>query len=262
MNLVDIATLEFERYILVLIRVSGLFVFAPFFSSQVFPYEVKAACSLVLAWVIYMSVPYSSGELLGEVGMFPYMVVMELMITFVVFFAANLVFNGIMMAGSLMGVHIGFSLTSTIDPFTDAENNVLAQMYYLFGILMFLVFGGTHIMMRALVYSFELIPLGGINYSVNVLDQIIKISHQMWVISLELSGPVLLVMIFVTAGLGLLAKAVPQMNIFAVGFLAKIVLGMIVLLLTIEVSIDYFEELFAQLQGDLIQLVREISPRT
>jgi len=258
-NLADLATSEFEHFILVLIRVSGLFVFAPFFSSQIWPFQVKTMASLTLAWVVYLTVPHANGEFLGELGMFPYMVCMELMVGFTIGFSARLIFNGALMAGSFMALHIGYGITSTIDPFTDAQNNILAQIYYMFSVLIFIVIGGHHLLLRIMVYSFEIIPLGG--YSLNATADptehvIIQMSQKMWIIAMELSGPVLVVMMFLTIGLAMLAKAVPQMNIFAVGFLAKIALGMIVLLFTLEVSIDYFEEMFFNLQADLINIVK------
>lgn len=260
MSAADIATYQFEQFILILIRCGGLFVFAPFFSSEIWPPQVRVMGSLVLAWSVYMSVPHSASPFLGEVGMFPYMIVMELMITFVLGFAARLILNGILLAGSFMGTHIGFSMTSTIDPFSDAENNVLAQIYYMFGVLLFVIAGGHHLLIRVLAFTFEVIPLGGFNFSKGAYDYIIEMSNRMWIIGIELSAPILITMTFVTIGLALLAKAVPQMNIFAVGFLIKIVIGMVVLLFTLEMGVDYMEQLFLDLQVDLIELVKLIRP--
>jgi flagellar biosynthetic protein FliR len=87
-------------------------------------------------------------------------------------------------------------------------------------------------------------------------------SNKMWIVGIELSAPVLITMTFVTIGLGLLAKAVPQMNIFAVGFLIKIFIGLVVLLFTLEYSIDYMQDLFLDMQTDLINLIKFSRPPT
>lgn len=262
MSPVDIATYQFEHFILILIRCGGLFVFAPFFSSEIWPPQVRVMGSFALAWSVYMVVPHSTNPFLGELGMFPYMIIMELMITFILGFAAKLLLNGILLAGSLMGNNIGFSMTSTIDPFSDAENNVLAQIYYMFGVLLFVIAGGPHMLIRTLAFTFEVIPLGGFNFSDLSYQYVLELSNRMWIIGIELSAPILIIMTFVTIGLGLLAKALPQMNIFAVGFLIKIFIGMIVLLFTLEIGIDYMENLFLDLQINLIELVKLIRPVT
>lgn len=256
MSPTEIALLQFEVFILILIRCSGLFVFAPFFSSEIWPPQVRVMGSLVLAWSVYMEMPYTNSASVGDVGMFPYMVFMELMIAFMIGFAAKLLLNGILIAGSLMGNYIGFSMISTIDPFSDEENNVLAQMYYMFGILLFVISGGHHLLIRILALTFEVIPLGGFTYTEASHAYLLQMSHRMWEVGIELSAPVLITMTFITIGLGLLAKAVPQMNIFAVGFLIKIVVGMIVLLFTLEYSIDYMQALFLEMQSDLINLIK------
>lgn len=262
MSAADIATYQFELFILILIRCSGLFIFAPFFSSEIWPPQIRVMGSLVLAWCVYLSMPQLNGTHIGGVGMFPYMVFMELMIGFVIGFAARLLLNGILLAGSLMGNYIGFSMTSTIDPFSDAENNILAQMYYMFGVLLFVISGGHHMLIRVLALSFEAIPLGSFHLSQMSVDHLIAMSNRMWIIGIELSGPVLITMTFVTIGLGLLAKAVPQMNIFAVGFLIKILVGLVVVIFTLEFSIDYMQDMFIEMQVDLIDLVKEIRPPT
>lgn len=260
MNVADLATYQFELFILILIRCSGLFLFAPFFSSEVWPFQVRTMGALVLAWCIYLSIPHTAGQHVSEIGMFPYMVFMELMVGFVIGFAAKLLLNAVLLAGSLMGNYIGFSMTSTIDPFSDAENNILAQIYYMFAVLLFVVSGGHHMLIRVYALSFDVIPLGGFTLSDVTIQHMVELSNRMWIIGLELSGPVLITMIFVTVGLGLLAKAVPQMNIFAVGFLLKIFVGMIVLVFTLELSIDYMQDMFLELQTDLVSLVKDMKP--
>ena len=260
MSAADIATFQFEHFILILIRCSGLFVFAPFFSSEIWPPQVRVMGSFVLAWSIYLSAPNTSAPFLGSIGMFPYMVAMELMVSFMIGFAAKLLLNGILLAGSLMGNYIGFSMTSTLDPFSDSENNILAQMYYMFGVLLFVISGGHHMLIRVLAFTFEVIPLGGFNFSAASVESIVKTSNRMWIVGIELSAPILITMTFVTIGLALLAKAVPQMNIFAVGFLIKIVIGLVVLMFTLEMGVDYMQDLFLELQSNLIELVKLTRP--
>jgi flagellar biosynthetic protein FliR len=262
MSPTDIALMQFETFILILIRCSGLFIFAPFFSSEIWPPQVRAMGSLVLAWTVYMGLPHTSSLNVGQIGALPYMVFMELMISFMIGFSAKLLLNGTLIAGSLMGNYIGFSMISSIDPFSDEENNVLAQMYYMFAILLFVISGGHHLLIRILALTFEVIPLGGFTYTQASHEYLLEMSNKMWIVGIELSAPVLITMTFVTIGLGLLAKAVPQMNIFAVGFLIKIFIGLVVLLFTLEYSIDYMQDLFLDMQTDLINLIKFSRPPT
>ena len=218
-------------FFLVLARVSPLFVLAPLFSSNLLPARVRGIVAVALAIgllpvVAHRRIPLETFELAGLVGK-------ELLVGLAFAFALGALFAALSVAGTFLDTSIGFSFGSIVDPISGAQSAVLAQLYALIGVLIFIAIGGDAWVVQGLARTYELVPLESFPSLGLMTSGALKAFVGIFGAAIQVAGPVLLALILTDAAFGMVSRVVPQLNVFAVGFAAKIVVGLLVLGVTL-----------------------------
>jgi flagellar biosynthetic protein FliR len=144
--------------LLVGLRVSGLMLFAPFFSSAVIPPRMKIALVITITAVLY---PVYSAHLPAfSVSQWPVIVGSEMLVGIAMGLATNAVIEGAQLAGQILSIQMGYSLVNILDPNTQVENTVVALFHQGVALLIFVVLGVHHWIIRAIAHSFEYLPPG------------------------------------------------------------------------------------------------------
>src|SRR5262249_49646261 len=125
------------------------------------------------------------------------------------------------------GMQMGLSIMNLVDPSTGASMPVIAQFYGLFATLLFFVLDAHHIFVRGIFMSFDLAPLGAPGFSPGIAVTLTTLVGKLFVMSVELAAPVMAALFLADVALGLVARTIPQMNIFTIGFPLKIALGLV-----------------------------------
>jgi flagellar biosynthetic protein FliR len=149
---------------------------------------------------------------------------------------------------SLLDTLIGFSFSSILDPVNNQQTAILGQFYSLFAVLVLLMSGGDHIMIEGVGASYRALPITAYPHIGALTSGALAAFAQVWVIGLEIAAPVLVALVITDAAIGLVSRAVPQMNVFVVGLPAKILVGMTVIAATLPF-------VSSQVQGALQQSV-------
>ncbi len=174
-------------------------------------------------------------------------------------FSIGLLFSAVRYAGKVMGMQIGFAIVNTVDPQSGAQVSIISQLYYLLAVMMFYAVDAHHIVLSALVHSCTALPPfspvdGGAGAWL-----LVKEYGTIFKIGLQIAAPCVIVLLLVSATMGVVVKTVPQINILIVGFPIKIGVG----LLTVGLSLAFFGEIFLSLlQGVEGQLVRLMTALT
>lgn len=243
---------QIEIFFLVFIRIGALLFMAPIFGSPNVKIRVKIGLALCLTFllhpVISLRPPEPIGSLWGlSVGLFG-----ELLIGIVIGFMIGLIFEAVKLAGQLVGFQMGFGIVNIIDPVAGGQYSVIAQLMNIIAFLFFLSINGHHIVLRTLVESFDAIPLLGFSFNTGILDKVIRLTGSMFGIAVKIGAPIIAISLFTTVALGLVARTVPQINVFIVGFPIKIVVG----LLGVGFSLPYITSLLQELfEGVSIGLI-------
>jgi flagellar biosynthetic protein FliR len=228
-------TPDLLAFVLVASRVGGLFVFAPIFSSHMIPPRIRlviaAALSLALTPLVAKGHTPPSDDVLELVGL----IVKEMLVGLALALAAGAVAYGIQAGASLIDTIIGFSFASTIDPITNLQNAVLGQLYAILVATVLLTTGADKIIIWAIVDSYRIVPLDAYPTVHAVVATALSGFLGIFAIGLALVAPVLIALIVVDGALALVARAVPQVNVFFVGLPAKILIG----LATVSASLPF-----------------------
>jgi len=254
---------------LAFVRVSGLFLAVPFYSAPAAPIQVKAGLALLLtACLVPLLGPESGGALAAFAGPLSLglAVLGELAVGFMIGLAASAVIAAAQTAGELIAQDIGLTIGNVIDPISNAQTSVLGQLLAGLALFTFLALDFHHQAVRLLAETFRLLPLGG------VLDRLLggagpsrlaaAASGQGSVLfdaAVRLGLPVAVCLLLVTVAMGLLSRAVPEMNILILGFGVRVLVGLWVLILALPVLGRAFQALFERAAAGASGAIRALA---
>jgi flagellar biosynthesis protein FliR len=153
----------------------------------------------------------------------------ELLVGLAYAFTLAAVFAAISVAGSFLDTAVGFSFGSLIDPITGNQSQMLSQLYAMVGVLVFIAINGDHWMIEGLARTYELVPLNKFPSISNLVGGADHAFVGIFASAIELAAPVLLAALLTDCAMGLVARVMPQLNVFAVGFPAKIAVSLLVI---------------------------------
>ncbi|MCP4572102.1 MAG: flagellar biosynthetic protein FliR [bacterium] len=173
-------------------------------------------------------------------------------------FTVNLVFTAVRYAGSVVGMQIGFAIVNAYDPMSNSQVSVISQLYYLLAVLLFFVSGAHHLLVSAMFESCVAVPPFATVDPTAGAWYLVRQFAEVFSLGLRIAAPVVLVLLLVSASMGVIVKTVPQINVLIVGFPVKIGVGIITLGLSLvffkDVTLGMFEGLDDQLARVLLAM--------
>lgn len=230
-----------QAAVLVCIRVSGLFVFAPVFSSQALPAKVKSVFLVVLTAVLAPLAAVLPGAHI-ELGVRS--ILGELSVAALLGLSLAMLNELASLAGQLLGLQFSFSLVNLLDPNSQVQTPLLAQMLGLFEITVLLAAGLHRTILAALLHSFLVIPLGAGLAPRSAGLPLIGMTGGVFLAALQMAAPVISATMLVEIGIALMARVSPQLPVMALTVPAKTVIGYVVLVGSLALWPAFFEARF------------------
>ena len=240
-------------FLLMLTRCSGIFMIAPFFGSLNIPVTIRAAAAFAFTLVLF---PVVDG--LGTVAAPPSVWAFagssqELSTAFVLLigFIAYVCFSAIHMAGKVMDMQVGFAVVNVMDPTSGQQIPLIGSLLYNLGIVVFLVTNGHHVIITALVESFRMVPLAAMQPNLSLTMLLVDFTNGIFVTGMKIAMPVTFAILLVNVALGILARTMPQMNIFVVGIPLQLMVGVGVLSMLLPFYVMFLDVLFNEMYGKI-----------
>lgn len=229
------------------LRLGAMILFMPFFGSIAIPRPIKALLVLVCTAVLYpvIRIPPQSLNPFAVAQM----ALSETMLGLAMGLCLQFVFEAVQMAGTISGFQLSFSLVNVIDPQTNIDTPVLANLHQLCMLLIFLQLNVHHWVLRAVEASFERVPPGSVTLGVEQLRTLFQAAGSMFIVGVQLAAPVLLATMVLDVTVGFVSKAAPQMPALFLSVPLKSMLGYIVLALGFGLWPAFFEKQFAHALG-------------
>ena len=232
-------------FIMVVTRLSGMMATAPLFSTYPIPHQVKAWLVALIAFIMYPMVSANASFIvptsMPEMTLF---LLKEFAVGFLIGFLANFVFVGIQMAGQVLAQQIGLAMSSMLDPATNVNVPVIGQFYMMMTTLIFLALDAHQLLFQAVYQSFIKIPPGlEMPFSPILVQQVLHLSSKMFSVALAVVLPIFCVLFVLEVLIGVLAKMIPQMNIFMVAIPIKIYIGLILMIMFLSPMFSYISTL-------------------
>ena len=243
---------QIEFFLMILVRISAFVYTAPFLSTRNVPFRVKTGLSVCIAIMVQSVTVYEPLLYTGVIG-FALMVMKEAVAGAAMGFFANIAQYILAFVGQRMDIDIGFSMVSEFNAVSQSEVTITGTFYSYAVIIMMMVTELHLYIVRAIIESFQLIPVGGAAIDLNIYKLMLIFITDYFILGFRIVLPVYAAILLVDTILGILAKVAPQMNMFAVGIQIKIAVGIVMLYLMVRL-IPYVSELIFE---EMFQLLRD-----
>ncbi|MDP1708246.1 MAG: flagellar biosynthetic protein FliR [Gammaproteobacteria bacterium] len=240
-------------YLWPLFRIGALVGAAPLFGTRTVPMRVRIGLAVALTIVIAPMLPAAPAldPLSAEAVR---VVIAQVMIGLVMGFALQLVFSAFVVGGQVISMGMGLGFAAMNDPVSGVSVPVVGQFYTVTVTLLFLTLNGHLLLIEALVDSFDALPVGTQGIALEGLWDLVNWAGRMFVWAVLIALPAVCALLLANIGFGIMTRAAPQLNIFAVGFMAIILLGLLIVYVTLP-------NLLPQLMGlmdEIFALLRHI----
>ncbi|AOY77303.1 flagellar biosynthetic protein FliR [Clostridium formicaceticum] len=244
-NIYDLLLLNIDLLLLILIRVTGIFVIAPVFGRNNLPMTMKVGISLLMAFILLPILSTSASIHYSNFIELAIYSVNEFLIGIIIGFIGFLYFSTLYLAGTIIDTQMGFSMVNVLDPQTNTQMPIMGNYYNILFTLLFLLFDGHHFLIRALVYSYDMLPVGvAFTIGEEGIYGLTLILMEVFILAFRFSAPVLATIFLANVLLGILARTMPQMNVFIVGMPLKVMVGLLTVLITLQFIVPFSERLF------------------
>lgn len=243
-------------FLLVFARVGAFMVTAPLFGGPNTPGPVKAGMAFVVSLLVLPVVAAPQQQIAGGLLGFGLAVAREAGVGLLTGMICNMILQILNIVGQIFDLHIGFLMSSFFDPTLGGQVTLTAKFLYLTGIVLFFTLDGHHMLIMGLSRSFEILPLDTAMFTGGGMVVLIKAFARMITVAVQISAPVIAVMLIIDVCLGLLGRTAPQMNIFMLGFPIKIGVGILTLAIMVPLLGVVFQSLFRMMERDLYTLLK------
>lgn len=256
MNILNYNLDQLEIWFLMLFRIASLIMVLPFFGYNSIPVQVRMALAFVVTVVLFPVHPEMQLALAPGVISFFGAVLREVVIGLAIGLSATFLFYGVEFAGHVIGHTMGFSIINVIDPQSQGQIPLLGQLFNLFVLMLFLVLGGHHFLLLAIDESFVRIPIGAGTFNPLLVEGFARMSADIFLVGVKFGAPVLVAIMVAEFALGFLARTVPQMNVWILGFPLKIGIGLFLMALSLPMFAYIFTKQMGPWQGNVIDFIR------
>jgi len=209
-------------------RSSALVLSAPILGSGTRFSGYKVSLIVALSALLYGAGGAPLSEF--EPVLYAAMALREVLIGLFLSFLLHLAMTVVRVAGQLIGQEMGFMLASQVDPATGVQTPLITSMYEALFTLAFLALNGHFLLLRALAQSFERAPVGGLSFQGGLGAAVGTLFSQMFEAGIVFAAPIMTLLFLVSLMIGLLSRAVPQMNVLELSFSIRILLALLVML--------------------------------
>jgi len=235
----------FEGYAWVFLRITGFMLIAPVLGSSMVAPRIRIVLTLLLTLMLApLAPPVPALDPLGADALAT--AAQQLLIGFAIGIVVQVVFDALVLAGQLIANTMGLGFATMIDPNRGASTVVVGQLFTILGMLLFLVLNGHIALLGVLADSFRWLPAGPVGLHAADFGTVVGWGGKMFEAGTVIALPAVVGLLLINVALGVVSRAAPQLNLFAVGFPVSMLLGFAMLLLSLPTLQGAFERLLLE----------------
>lgn len=229
-------------FLLVFARLLAFFIVIPLFAYRTIPMTYKIGFAFFLSLIIIPNMEVSVDIINAS---YILLLIKEVTVGLFIGLIAYIVLSVVQIAGGFIDFQMGFAIANVIDPQTGAQSPLIGQYFYIFALLFLLSVNGHHLLIDGMYNSFRFIPIDAfISFEGVFGEYIIHTFNKLFLIAFQMALPLVGCLFLVDVALGIVARAVPQLNVFVVGLPIKITVSFIVISFFLSIYIMLVKVLF------------------
>jgi flagellar biosynthetic protein FliR len=250
---------DFLLVLYIFLRVIAMIIAAPVLGHNSIPAVARIFLSLVLAYITFLTLDKS--KIIIDVNLVSIIVnsAREIITGLIMGFTLNFIFYGISYAGHLIGYDMGLMFSEVLNPMQDIQNNVVGEIIFYLSMMIFLLINGHHHIISAVVVSFELVPIAKFTVTQPLISLIVKLSFAVFTIAMKIAAPIVVSYFLIHIAEGIIARVIPNIQIFFITQPAKIGLGLMFLSILIPIYFYTIKNLLNNYEYQLSEMIRAMS---
>ncbi len=233
-------------YLWPMFRIMGFFLAAPVFGSNFVPVRVRLILSLVVSLLIAPTIP--AVPVVEALSLSAFLIVaQQILVGAALGFFLQMLFQLFVLLGQMIAMQMGLGFASMMDPANGVNVAILSTFYLMFVTVLFISFDGHLVMIEVIAESFTLVPIATTGLDVDVYYQLISTISWAFSSALLLALPAVTALLITNFAFGIMTRAAPQMNIFALGFPVALMFGLFIVWISMAFFLDSVEAIFAEM---------------
>lgn len=229
-------------------------ILTPIFGRREIPPHTRIGIACFIAIIVYPFIPdfNANANLLNLATM----IFRETFVGLSMGYINLVMFSSLYVAGQIIDMQMGFGIVNVIDPQSNAQVPLIGNFYYILTILVFLTVNGHHVLISALIRSFDIVPISDAIFGQNFLKAIIQSYTEMFAVGFKVGLPVVSIIFITDVAMAILARTVPQMNVFIVGLPVKILVGFLGMITVFPMYLIALDVIFNGMYDNILTLLR------
>lgn len=246
---------ELTTWLLVFLRVGALLAVMPVFSGRGHPVALRLALGALLSGFVSVTLPLAANPGDGAGALVGLMAV-EVGTGLLLGFVSRMIFFAVEFVGAVISAEIGLNLPPGMNPLSESQSTLPAIILQYLAMALWLTLDLHHWMLRACERSYDLLPIGGAVLSEDLAVELLRHTSEIFFIGLQMAAPIMAVMFLISLIFSVLARAVPQMNVFVENFAVRAMAGLAVFGLTCQLMAQHIINYLRRLPEDLLGVAR------
>lgn len=250
---------DFTYFLLILARMSGCIFFNQIFGRGNLPNLLKISLSLILTVTVYGLLPPSSDMFIGSVIEYSLLIIKEIFVGYIIGYILSLFFSIMIIGGEVIGMQTGMSMASIYDPTSNISTGITGSFLNTLLILIFFNTNGHLTLLQIFITTCKLIEIGNFSIPQDLFFNMVALFQQILILALKLAMPIIAVEIILESGVGILMKAIPQIQVFSVNVQLKIIVGLVMIFVLVPTFSTFIENIiilmFGTMENSLIALM-------
>jgi flagellar biosynthetic protein FliR len=260
MSLFNYSQEELLTFFAVLVRFSVMIAVLPITGDRFVPVPAKVLFALAVSMALFpalvrtgaihpgdaMAWASTPGSLIGTVAL-------EALLGLGLGYVARLLFDSIQLGANLVGTFMGFAAANTYDPHSESQTQVIAELQMALAMLIFLAVDGHHLMLQSALDSYSIVGIGKAGMTAAFSEKLVDFTGQVVRFGIQIAAPVGVALFAVNVVFGVIARAMPQMNILVLSFAVTSLVGLLVMLMSMPEFMAAAQGILGRM-GDWMQL--------
>lgn len=248
---------QFIGFFLSFIRIAALISIAPIFGSQAIPAQVKVFLALFLSVTMLPAIKEQPQlETITLLGLLP-LIFKEVVLGLFLGFNAKFIFESYQFAGRMVSTQMGLGMANLVDPESGSPVTPIGNIYTLFIVIVFLFLNGHHLLISALYKSFEISPATSYKFALAGAQwEMVALFNELFIVGIKLAAPSMATLFLIEVCMGIMARIVPQMNIFFIGLPIRLGVGLFIVIASLPMYYLFFSNHLVEWKHDIFTIIK------
>lgn len=219
-------------FALVFLRIIAFVVAWPVFGTSTVPVHTKVLLAVTMSMVLFPTISFQNVDLIKIDDQVIFLAIRELFVGLALGFLMRMFFFAISIAGEIISISIGLASAQIFNPAMGSQSNVVEQFELMIATLFFFLINGHHIFIQGMAESFQIVPIAAVAVKAQAFGSISQITQDVFLAGLRISAPILVAIFLTNVAMGIVGRAVPQINVLVTSAPVTLMLGLAILFVT------------------------------